>query len=340
MSPGLRPVTEWASVDVMSDQPRRVAIVGAGMAGLACAWRLHAAGAVVTVFDKGRQPGGRLATRRSGNLQFDHGAQYATARSPQFLAMLQAAGPLAAIWTERPHDPWWVGVPGMSALAQALVSGGAGQVRPMRHVAFLHREPDGWRVRHRDAAATAPGLVAAEGGEVAGPFDAVVLAVPAPQAAGLLGAIEHPFASRIAAVRMAPCWALMLAFDDPQSGPDIQASEGPLAWIARDSSRPGRRKQPECWVGHASPAWSRAHLERSPEDVLPLLQDAFAAATGIAAAPSVAAVHRWRYARVEAALGQPCLAGPDGLAVCGDWCLGPRVEAAFEAGLAAAEAVA
>ncbi len=328
----------------MPDQPRRVAIVGAGMAGLACARRLHRAGAAVTVFDKGRRPGGRLATRRAGDLQFDHGAQYATARNPLFQAMLQAAGPLAATWTDRPQDPWWVGVPGMSALAQAVVADGAGQVLSRRHVAFLHRDPDGWHVRHLDAANAAPGLVSAEGGEVAGPFDAVALAIPAPQAAGLLDGIGHPLAHRLAAVRMAPCWAVMLAFPDAHDGPDIRTHDGPLAWIARDSSRPGRPGLPECWVGHASPAWSRAHLERSPDDVLPLLRDAFAAATGIGAPPSAAAVHRWRYARVEAALGQPCLSRsdglPEGLAACGDWCLGPRVEAAFESGLAAADTLA
>ncbi len=311
------------------------------MAGLACAWQLHRAGTAATVFDKGRRSGGRLATRRIGNLQFDHGAQYATARNPFFQDMLHAAGPLAATWTERPHDPWWVGVPGMSALALAVIAnGGAGDVLSLGHVAWLHREPEGWRIRHRDAATTPPGLVAADGGEIAGPFDAVVLAIPAPQAAGLLDGIGHPLASQLAAVRMAPCWALMLAFPEGHDGPDVQTHDGPLAWIARDSSRPGRPRRPECWVGHASPAWSRLHLEHSPDDVLPLLWDAFAAATGIGDAPSVAAVHRWRYARVEAALGEPCLSSSDGLAVCGDWCLGPRVEAAFESGLAAAAAVA
>jgi len=324
----------------MSDQPRRIAIVGAGMAGLACARQLHRAGASVTVFDKGRRPGGRLATRRIGDLRFDHGAQYATARNPVFAAMLQAAAPYAATWTERPHDPWWVGVPGMSALAQAVIVDGVGESLAMRHVAWLHREPEGWLVRHRDAADTPPGLVAAAGGEVAGPFDAVVLAIPAPQAAGLLEGVGHPLANRLAAVRMAPCWALMLAFPTAHDGPDVRTQDVPFGWIARDSSRPGRPSLPECWVAHASPDWSRAHLERAAGEVLPLLRDAFAAATGIGETPSVAVVHRWRYARVEVALGQPCLSSPDGLAVCGDWCLGPRVEAAFDSGLAAASAVA
>lgn len=323
------------------NQPRRIAIVGAGMAGLACASHLHRTGVAVTVFDKGRRPGGRLATRRAGSMRFDHGGQYATARDPAFRAALQEAGPLVAVWGDRPGDPWWVGVPGMSALAQALIETGIGELQQARHVAFLHHGHEGWTVRHRDAGQTPPGLVSAEEGELSGPFDAVVLAIPSPQATSLLDGIGHPLATQAAAATMAPCWALMLAFPGAHPGPDTQRRDtGPLDWIARDSSRPGRPALPECWVAHASPAWSRDHLEAEPAEVTALLRTAFAAATGIDAVPSYAAVHRWRYARTLAPLGEPCLAGTDGLVACGDWCLGARVEAAFMSGCAAAKALA
>jgi predicted NAD/FAD-dependent oxidoreductase len=310
------------------------------MAGLACAHRLHVQGSTVTLFDKGRRPGGRLASRRTDALRFDHGAQFATARTPEFRAMLHSAGQGAAIWGGTAEHPRWVGVPGMSALAQAAVSQGIGTLRESRHAAYLHRAPEGWFVTHRDAKGTPPGLVSAEGGERAGPFDAVVLAVPAPQAAGLLEAIGHPHAAPAADVVMAPCWALMLAFDAAHPGPDTaERSQGALTWIARDSARPGRVPLPECWVAHASPAWSRAHLELAADAVVPLLRHEFSGATGITDAPFYAAAHRWRYARTEAPLGVACLGGPDGLVVCGDWCLGPRVEQAFQSGLAAADMV-
>jgi predicted NAD/FAD-dependent oxidoreductase len=94
-------------------------------------------------------------------------------------------------------------------------------------------------------------------------------------------------------------------------------------------------------VVQASPAWSRTHLEATPEAVAPLLLDEFAAATGVAAAPGFVAAHRWRYALVETPAGQPCLwdAGLR-LGACGDWCLDARVEAAFESGEALAAAAA
>jgi predicted NAD/FAD-dependent oxidoreductase len=50
--------------------------------------------------------------------------------------------------------------------------------------------------------------------------------------------------------------------------------------------------------------------------------------------------HRWRYAFVEQALGLPCLVDEETAAgACGDWCIAPRVEAAFESGRALAQAV-
>lgn len=323
----------------MPDNPQRVAIVGAGMAGLACAMALHAAGLEVTLFDKGRRPGGRLATRRAGTLSFDHGASYAIAEGPAFSAFVTGAGERLAAWEPAGDHVRWVGVPGMSAFAVAAGQRGIGTLLTRRHVGFLSHDDAGWHLRHLDAAVTRPGAVI-DDGEKAGPFDRIVLALPAPQAAGLLAALGHPFAARVAAVGMDPCWVLMLAFRERQDGPDIRETEphGPLDWIARDSSRPGRLALPDSWVAHAGADWSRVHLEQEPDRVLASLRAAFTQATGIDATPIHAEVHRWRYARAGSALDQACLWDPAGLALCGDWCLGTQVEAAFDSGCAAAGA--
>jgi renalase len=110
-----------------------VLVIGAGVAGLACARRLAAGGARVVVVDKGRGPGGRLSTRRVatalGEVGFDHGAQFLTARDPDFSALTRdwLARGLLAPWngvvrlaadgTNAPlsGDPLLVGVPGMNA---------------------------------------------------------------------------------------------------------------------------------------------------------------------------------------------------------------------------------
>ena len=320
---------------------RRVAVVGAGMAGMACAGALHAGGAALTVFDKGRGVGGRLATRRVDGLRFNHGAQYASAHGPAFQAVLagMAVAGDAAPWPA-PGAGRWAGTPGMSAMARHMAGLGIGAVQAMRHVAHLARTSEGWMVRHLDAATTRPGLVMQGGGEVAGPFDAVVLALPAPQAGALLHSLAHPFAAAADRAGMAPCWTLMLAFPKATEMADLPPPAGALAWIARDSSRPGRSRAPECWVANAEAGWSREHLEMEADEVTQLLVREFAAATGLHQAPAYAAAHRWRYALANTSLGRPALwdAGA-GLWVCGDWCLGRRVEDAHTSGRALAHSI-
>jgi predicted NAD/FAD-dependent oxidoreductase len=107
-----------------------VAVVGAGLAGLACARALHDAGVPVRLFESQRAPGGRLATRRFAAASFDHGAQYLTASDPGFRALLEraeAAGTAASWqprWPQRDGgETLWVGAPGMAALARHFAPG-------------------------------------------------------------------------------------------------------------------------------------------------------------------------------------------------------------------------
>lgn len=306
----------------------RVAVIGAGMAGLAAARRLREAGVRATLFDKSRGLGGRMATRRMAGWQFDHGAQYVTARGARLAGLVDGwcrAG-TAAPW----FDGAFVGVPGMSAPLRTMLEGEA--VVTACPVAGLTQEPSGWTVH------TAEGPVSTDGN---GRFAAVIVTVPAPQAVPLLASagIAMPELER---VRYAPCWSLMLAFDAPVGldADHLRIDEGEIAWIARDGAKPGRAAPGEAIVVHAAPDWSRRHLEWPAERVMPELLERFRALVGSRAEPALAVAHRWRFAQVEVAAGQPCLADADSrLALAGDWCLGPRVEAAFDSGEAAAERV-
>ncbi|HEX6012221.1 MAG TPA: hypothetical protein VFY87_10560 [Geminicoccaceae bacterium] len=113
-----------------------------------------------------------------------------------------------------------------------------------------------------------------------------------------------------------------------------------VAWAARSRTKPGR-DDGESWTLHAGPGWSRDMLERRPEEIALALLGAFAVVVPGALPPlTYVAAHRWRYAMVERPLGEPCaweLALRLGL--CGSWCLGPRVEAAYLSGTALAAAL-
>ena len=305
----------------------RIAIVGAGIAGLAAARTLQAAGFRPVVFDKGRRSGGRLATRqtREGPV-FDHGAQHISARGEGFGAVIAGAraSGFVELWDRIEGRPRYVGTPEMASFATYL--GRALDVRLETEITGLRPARGGW-------------TLVAGGDEMT--FDRVVLTLPAPQAAALLG--DHPLTRRLGRVAMAPCLTLMAAFRPGAAAPFAfrEDSSADLSWIAYGPSKPGRAQE-ATWVAQAGEDWSRAHLETDKNDLpdlmLPMLCEA------IGRAPDEATVlrgHRWRYARVTVPLGEPFLSDEAGtLYLGGDWCIGARVEAAWDSGTAIAGAIA
>lgn len=328
--------------------PRTIAVVGAGLAGLSCAQALLQAGHTVHVFDKARGPSGRMSTRRAddehGPWQCDHGAQYFTARDHAFkaeVARWQQAG-AAALWNARlasfdgsawttPQTPLerFVGTPRMTSPAACLVKnlGEHALAQWQTTVQGLERAEGGWAV------------TSAEHGVHSQRYDAVLLAVPAPQAVPLLAPLTPSGATVASSVRMRGSWAVMLRYARPVVMPWDAAfiNAGPLRWVARDSSKPGRTGA-ETWLLHATPEWSEAHIEDGPEFVTAALLAALAELGG--PAPLAATAHRWRYADTEAplALGSWWDASLR-VGLCGDWLNGGKVEGAWLSGRALAAQV-
>jgi renalase len=316
-----------------------IAVVGAGTAGMSCAAELTRADAQVTIFERSRGLGGRLATRRERGATFDHGAQFVTARSRPFSRYMDIAtrAGVAAPWRPRlsedtrvwdaPIEDWYVGVPGMSTFVRPL--GRSAQILNGNAVHEMYARDGGWELQ-------------TDAGRHGQLFDAVAVAVPAPQALTLLAPHARAF-RHLTDVVFAPCWSAMLAFDEPLPLPTeaMRWTQGPLAWAASHASRPGRPATPHSWVLHASAEWSRAHLEADTREAAQRLCDAFARAIDCALpTPSLLFAHRWRYAQVERPLGLPCLVDQEtATGACGDWCIAPRVEAAFESGRTLAHAL-
>jgi len=328
-------------------------VIGAGIAGLTAARALQERGHTVTVVDKGRAPGGRASTRRVlhgdadhpdlASLAFDHGTQYFTVRDAAFEAAVEQwhkarvvqlwHGKLASFDSEgrepvEDDHARWVGVPGMSAIGRHLARDL--DVRCGVHIASLKRDVH------------ARWFASSTASETLGPFDAMVVSTPAPQALPLVAASSR-LSAAIGTVRMHPCWAVLVAFNEPVATRFDAAyvTSSPLAWIARDRSKP-RRGLAETWVLHASAAWSTAHVADGPDAVGPFLLNAFAdLVRARLPLPAYVGAHRWRFACAEPGLNVGALADPElRLFVCGDWCAGNRVEGAFLSGVAAAQHVA
>ena len=324
----------------------RVAIIGAGIAGATCAQILQAAGHAVHVVDKSRGAGGRMATKRlqwtdaqgaTRQARIDHGAPGFAAEDPAFRDFVRAAlgpGGLSA-WTPtlkpgcRPlpdAGPLRLPQPDMPALCRALLQGM--EVSWSFQVDRLLRDANGWQLE-------------AAGTRLPGHYDHLVLALPPAQAAPLLAPHAPGWAAQAAQAVMEPCWTLMGVAQRPAGTAawDLaQPAQGPLAWVMRADLRPGRDAPADeaHWVAHASPSWSRAHLEQPAAWVQTQLAAALEACAGESIAWKHLTVHRWRYARPgapHAPAGTPYWWDPaTGLGVCGDFLGGVGVEDAWRSG--------
>jgi predicted NAD/FAD-dependent oxidoreductase len=312
----------------------RVAVVGAGIAGLAAARTLHDRRHDVRVFERAPIPGGRCATRvitavelprgLSGEVAFDHGAQYFTVRDDRFseIAAEWERDRIIGKWTGRivsfDGEGWedvedrgtrrYVGTPGMSAIPIAMAKG--------------------LTIEYGTTIESLNDLVE---------FDRVILAIPAIQANQLAG-------GALAAVSMKPCWAVMAAFEERVAARFDAAfvNGSALSWIARNTSKPKRNYQIDAWVLHASTSWSEAHFDDRVDDVGAFLMEAFddLIPSGLPKA-FYATVHRWKHATADPPLAVGAIGDPSSRVICcGDWCRGSRIEDAYLSGLMAADLTA
>jgi renalase len=321
----------------------RIAVIGAGLAGLVVSRELADAHDVC-LFEKSRGVGGRMSTRRAGPFEFDHGAQFFTARSREFRAFLEPmlqAGVVAA-WPARfaeiqrsqivatrrwgNENPHFVGVPGMSAVGRKLASGL--NIRLETAVRSVSRVGDRWQLFG--------------GGDVLlGEFDWVIVTAPATQAADLLASAS--IASYARRVRMHACYALLLGFDEPQDLPWNAAliRDADISWISVNSSKPGRA-EPFCLVVHSTNTWAEANVDEDIEVIRHHLAEECREVAGIdTAAAAFVDVQRWRYANVDEQHGDLfALDAGQRLAMCGDWFVRGRVEGAFRSAIALAGRIA
>lgn len=309
----------------MNDQrgvegPARIAVIGAGIAGLTCSSALAKAGFAVQLFDKDERPGGRLATHRVESLRFDYGAPFLAPDSTlgQSWHLARKDGTISAVR---------LGLPDMNSLARELARDVA--VRSSCQVTGMTRLQGRWHLGEM-------------GGQVIGPFDWVALAVPAP----LVKLLAPMLSSRVASVRMNPCWTLMAAFGEklPVEFDTINFDDPVLASAVRESAKPGRVARPEAWTIYATPAWSRAQFDQPAGRVAQALLKRFGEAMGFGMALPRArymTAHRWRFARVATPLGEDYVLDPQQhLALAGDWCVGDGVDAARRSGAMLAVALA
>jgi renalase len=333
-------------MDALND----VIVVGAGLAGLAAARDLQDAGLNVLTLEKSRGVGGRCATKRLelGGVRFraDHGAQFFTARGARLKALvtqLEASG-VVKQWTrgfpkltteglEARADGHgrFVCPNGMSDLAKALVEADDArslEVRQNSLVSAVFPSGNGWSA-------------VLENGDIH-QARVFILNAPAPQSLALTRSSLLPQTLQaLDRVRFDPCWAVVMVLGQTPEidwvGLEIQDSV--LEWAALDSSK-RTPNGPATLVLHATPDFSRTHLEENGEHVAALMLEAAQKRLGDWVAPISMTAHRWRYAKPSVTHPASFLA-QDNLLFCGDWCTNThsRIEAALESGWQTAQHV-
>lgn len=313
-----------------SEGAPEVVVVGAGLSGVACARELRAAGLTVRVLDRGRKPGGRMASRRLWDRPVDLGASYLTTSDDDFLAVVEG-------WRERGLARPWTDT--FCALGDGDPVAKTGPLRwgaPRGLRSLVEDLAAGLEVERYDVA----GVDALDGA-------AVVLAMPDPQARRLV-ADDHPLAARLdrgfePVLAMAATWAERTWDDVSPTGRFDGAfinGDPVVAWVADDGRRRG--DDAPVLVVHSTPDFAGRHLD-DPAGAGPEMVAALRSVLSLPA-PDDVHVHRWTFARPvgERTATHALVEGAGGLAgACGDgWGASPRVETAWRSGRDLGQALA
>ena len=300
-------------------------IIGSGISGLAAARHLHAKGQHVCLLDKGRRIGGRLSTRRQEAVIFNHGAQFFTAKDPEFKAILEEAQTQGAVslWEFGHHSPAYIGTPTMRDFASYL----AADLDVRQSVKILSITKKDALYQLKDEAAQAYWA------------RQIVLTIPAPQAADLLQNCDPILAKTAHSAAYDPCWTVMLALEgDHKNLSDLPARDlGEIGWASYEPARPLSHNAPAITL-QASPHASRMMLDWPADDVIHHLQQRFETERALTLSVRFATAHRWLYARVRttAAPHLPFISADHTLALAGDYFGTARIESAYISGRRAA----
>ncbi len=312
----------------------KVAIIGAGMAGLSAAGQLHQQ-ADVHIFEKSWRAGGRLTTRHKDYI-FDHGAQHFYVKTKAFEAFLAPYMKQSIVqrWDARFVEfdgdhiiarrrwneafPHYVAVPGMEALGRTVARNY--NIQYQTRITQIVRQDQHWALFSDDIAL--------------GLFDWVVLAIPAPQAAALMP-VNFVHLDQIKVKKMQACYSLMLGYKNPLRL-DFDAAlikNRDISWISVNSSKPGRHKT-FTLLAHSTNHWADQHTDLNRESAIEHLVNEVenVIQQNVSSADHID-LHRWLYANIGRQSGQANLVDYENrLAAIGDWCISGRVESAFTSG--------
>lgn len=252
-----------------------ILIVGAGISGLLAAKLIKNAGLPVTILEKSRGVGGRMATRRFKDGKFDHGAQFFTVRDPIFQQWVDQwiEEKIVQEWTHqiptngksdrRPGHPRYIGTDGMTTITKHLAKDL--NIHLNSRVVSITNKGQFWTIEtENDKRYTATHLM---------------LTSPVPQSLTLLAAGSTPLPNdiydQLQKVQYHPCIAALLLLDGPSGLPEpggMKLENQPIQWIA-DNHQKGISPLRSALTVHASPKFSQEYFDLSKEQLAKIMID-------------------------------------------------------------------
>lgn len=330
-----------------------IGIIGAGIAGLTAGRLLSKAGHEVTILEKSRGYGGRMATRYAGknmDVMLDHGVSYFTARTPEFQSFTAELleKKLIRIWGKNfsfydgeklidrnPNaieTPIFAAVNGMNSIGKYLsrwvdVKHEA-NVGGLTHIGENRTKKRAWMVN----------LSSRETFEA----DAIIIATPAPKAYGILNTTTDETATlkmvrEIDEISYKPSYSLMLGYGDaePPEWEGVICNNSTIRFISNEMTK--RENGGECsLVVQSTEAFAREHRHSEEDAVVKALLSALSDIAGDwAVTPQWNQLHFWRYSQPVKTLNKPFFeleVDNTPLALAGDYYNGDDIEAAFCSG--------
>ncbi|MFN1834024.1 NAD(P)/FAD-dependent oxidoreductase [Balneola sp. MJW-20] len=329
----------------------KIAIIGAGIAGLAAGRELANAGHEVVVFEKSNGFGGRLATRYAGkdlDVKLDHGISYLEASTPAFQKFLvelmdrdlvkewrgkfvfrDSHGKVSALDKK---EAFYIAPEGLNSVGKFLsrymdVRRGS-KVSGLTHIGEDRRKKRTWMLNFPTS-------------ETEG-VDAVIIGTPSKQAYAILNTTIDEVETlklvrEIDEVEYHPQFALIAGYGDTEL-PEwnaMRCEDEVISWISNETTK--RETGESALVIHSSYDFARKNLEEDPQKVQDMMLDKLSELLGgWAGLPEWSQLQRWKYSRVINPLPHDFMEiqGNDSpLALVGSYMNGNDVESAYLSGI-------
>lgn len=330
-----------------------IGIIGAGIAGLAAGRLLAKSGHEVTIIEKSRGYGGRMATRYAGKeskTKLDHGLSYFTANSPEFQSFVDELleQDLIKRWGEDlalfdgenfyekspnlENKVSFAATEGMNSIGKYLsrwvdvrtetLAGG------LTHLGANRSKKRTWMIN----------LTASNTFEA----DAVIIATPAPQAYGILQTSTNEVQAlkiirEIDEISYSPCYSLMVGYGDSEipEWEGVHCQNSMVQFISNEASKKAEKQ--ECsLVVQTTPGFTRSMYGQKDENIIKEILDHLSSIIGSwSATPEWSQLHYWRYSRAEKVLDRSFMEldfDDAPLALIGDYFNGNSVDDAYRSG--------